>query len=167
VVASIPFSVTTLLLRRLAGDPAVPLRAAELVTGWDAARRFTSAVPRNAELAWWTARYKMRIVRRVTAQSFTPPPRVAAAHLSIRPWPLAASPPGQRLLRRLLPVAYRHPQLPARQLCAEGAASSGRAVSRTAVRDTLARAGVDPRAPAARLTAEQWHDMILRLAEIN
>jgi 23S rRNA (adenine-N6)-dimethyltransferase len=167
VVASIPFSVTTLLLRRLAGDPAVPLRGAELVTGWDAARRFTSAVPRNAELAWWTARYRMRIVRRVTAQSFTPPPRVAAAHLSIRPRPLAASPAGQRLLRRLLPVAYRYPQLPARQLCAEGMAGNGRAVSRAAMRDTLARAAVDPRAPAAMLTAGQWHDVVLRLAEVS
>jgi 23S rRNA (adenine-N6)-dimethyltransferase len=165
VVASIPFAVTTLLLRRLAGDPAVPLRGAELVTGWGAARRFTSAVPPTAELAWWAARYRMRLVRRVTAQSFSPPPRVAAAHLSIRPRPLAASPSGQRLLRRL-PVAYRNPQLPARHIGAGGAAG-GRPVSRAAVRAALARSGVDPRAPAGGLTAEQWHDVVLRLAEAD
>jgi 23S rRNA (adenine-N6)-dimethyltransferase len=167
VVASIPFSVTTLLLRRLAGDPAIPLRGAELVTGWDPARRFTSAVPRNAELAWWVARYQMRIVRRVTAQSFTPPPRVAAAHLSIRPRPLAASPSGQRLLRRLVPVAFRNPQLPARQLGAEGTASRRRLVSHAAVRDALTRAGVNPQARAAGLTAGQWHDLVMRLAEVG
>jgi 16S rRNA A1518/A1519 N6-dimethyltransferase RsmA/KsgA/DIM1 with predicted DNA glycosylase/AP lyase activity len=163
VVASIPFAVTTLLLRRLAGDPAVPLRGAELVTGWGAARRFTSVVPPTVELAWWAARYRMRLVRRVTAQSFSPPPRVAAAHLSVRPRLLATSPSGQRLLRRLLPVAYRNPQLPARQIGAEVAAG-GHPVSRAAVRDALARSGVDPRAPAAGLTAEQWHDVVLRLA---
>jgi 23S rRNA (adenine-N6)-dimethyltransferase len=166
VVASIPFAVTTLLLRRLAGDPAVPLRGAELVTGWGAARRVTSAVPPTAELAWWAARYQMRLVRQVAAQSFSPPPRVAAAHLSIRPRPLAASPSGQRLLRRLLPVAYRNPRLPARQIGAEGAAGGGRVVSRAAVRDALARSGVDPRAPAAGLTAGQWHDVVIRLADV-
>ena len=109
----------------------------------------------------------MRILRRVTAQSFTPPPRVAAAHLSTRPRPLAASPSGQRLLRRLLPVAYRYPGLPVRQLCTEGTAGNGRAVSRAAVRDTLERAAVDPRAPAAGLTAGQWHDVVLRLADVS
>ena len=109
----------------------------------------------------------MRIVRRVTAQSFIPPPRVAAAHLSIRPRPLAASPSGQRLLRRMLPVAYRNPRLPARQLSAEGAAGSGGVVTHAAVRDALARAGVDPRARAAGLTAGQWHDVVMRLAEVS
>lgn len=165
VVASIPFSVTTLLLRRLAGDPAVPLRGAELITGWEAARTFTRPVPRSAELAWWAARYQMRLVRRVAAQSFTPPPRVAAAHLSLRPRPLATSPSGQRLLRRLLPLAYRYPRLPAWRICAEGAARTGHRASRTAVRDALAWAGVDPRAPAAGLTAGQWHDVVARLAD--
>jgi 23S rRNA (adenine-N6)-dimethyltransferase len=102
VVANIPFSVTAVLLRRLAGDPAVPLAGAELIISWGAARGLTSAVPRHAEAAWWAVRYRMRIARRVPPHSFRPPPTGDAAHLSIRPRPLAASPSGQRLLRRLL-----------------------------------------------------------------
>ncbi len=112
VVANIPFAISTLLLRRLAGDSSVPLAGAELITSWGLARRVTAAVPRNAEAAWWAARYQIQLVRGVAPASFTPPPRTDAAHLSIRPRPLTRSVPGQRLLGRLtarrLPAA-RHP----------------------------------------------------------
>jgi 23S rRNA (adenine-N6)-dimethyltransferase len=164
VVANIPFSVSTALLRKLAGDPSVPFAGAELITGWGAARGFTRAVPRNAELAWWAARYQIRIVRRVAPQSFAPPPRAEAAYLSIRPRALTASPSGQRLLRRMLRAAYRSPQRPAQQILPGLAASDGRLLSRTTVRLALSQVGGDPRAPATWLTASQWHRLTMLLA---
>jgi 23S rRNA (adenine-N6)-dimethyltransferase len=36
-------------------------------------------------MARWAARYQMRLVRRVPAASFSPPPRADAAYLRIRP----------------------------------------------------------------------------------
>jgi 23S rRNA (adenine-N6)-dimethyltransferase len=118
VVASVPFSITTALLRRLTGDPAVPLAGAELLVAWGVARWLTAPVPRDAETAWWTARYQMRIARRVPAASFTPPPRVAAAHLSIRDVAADAGPHGAGI-RRLLPRAGISPDARAAQLSAE------------------------------------------------
>jgi 23S rRNA (adenine-N6)-dimethyltransferase len=85
VVANPPFSATTALLRRLLGDRAVPLAGADLILAWGVARWLTSSQPRDAETAWWTARYEVRLVRRVPAASFAPPPSVDAAHVSIRP----------------------------------------------------------------------------------
>ena len=84
VVASPPFALTTLLCRRLLGDPSVRLAGAELVLEWGAAR-WLAGPPRNAETARWAARYHIRIVRRVPAASFSPPPRSDAAYLTIRP----------------------------------------------------------------------------------
>jgi 23S rRNA (adenine-N6)-dimethyltransferase len=144
-------------MRRLAGNPSVPLAGAELITAWGVARWLTAPVPRDAETAWWTSRYQMRIADRVSAASFTPRPRVSAAHLSIRPRPLVASAEGQRLLRRLLRAAYRRPDAPVHHAVRD-------AVREPAPRALLPRVGVSPDARAARLTADQWHRLAMLLA---
>jgi 23S rRNA (adenine-N6)-dimethyltransferase len=85
VVASPPFALTTLLCRRLLGDRSVRLSGAELIVEWGAAKWLSSREPRDREMARWAARYQMRLVRRVPAASFSPPPRADAAYLRIRP----------------------------------------------------------------------------------
>ena len=85
VVASPPFALTTLLCRRLLGDRSVRLTGAELILEWGAARWLSARQPRDREIARWAARYDMRLVRRVPADSFSPPPRSDAAYLRIRP----------------------------------------------------------------------------------
>jgi 23S rRNA (adenine-N6)-dimethyltransferase len=111
VVASPPFSLTTLLCRRLLGDPAVRLAGAELILQWGAAKWLASRWPQDAEAARWAGRYEMRLVRRIPAASFSPPPGSDAAYLTIRPASLArpasrarppalARPPARASLRR-------------------------------------------------------------------
>ncbi len=159
VVANIPFGVTTALLRRLAGDPGVRLGAAELITAWGVARWLTAPVPRDAETAWWTARYEFRLTAAVRPGSFTPRPAVTAAHLSLRPRPLATSAAGQRLLRRLLRAAYRRPAAAVDDLLRSAAAGPP-----PRARRLPGQCGIDPGAPAAGLTAAQWHDLAVSLA---
>jgi 23S rRNA (adenine-N6)-dimethyltransferase len=84
VVASPPFALTTLLCRRLLGDDRVRLAGADLILGWGAAK-WLSGEPRDLETARWAARHEIRLVRRVAAASFSPPPSTDAAHLRIRP----------------------------------------------------------------------------------
>ncbi len=166
VVANIPFAISTLLLRRLAGDSSVPLAGAELITSWGLARRVTAAVPRNAEAAWWAARYQIRLVRGVAPASFMPPPRTDAAHLSIRPRPLTRSVPGQRLLGRLLHAAYQQPGTPVRQLLC-GLPGPGRPpLTRGALRQALRQAAVPSQASAAHITADQWHQLTMLLISL-
>jgi 23S rRNA (adenine-N6)-dimethyltransferase len=145
VVANLPFATTTALLRRLLTGPAVPLAGADLIIGHGAARWLTAAVPRDALTAWWAARYQFRLVSRVPAASFRPAPGTDAAHLSVRPRVPAVSAAGQRALRSLLRHAYRRPGLPVYRLL------PGRGFRRV-----LARAGIDPDAPACSLTGGQW-----------
>ncbi len=154
VVASPPFSVTTALCRRLLGDPAVRLAGAELIIAMGAARWLADPRPRDEQTAWWASRYELRLTRPVSPASFVPPPRVNAAWLSVRPRQITASAAGQRRLRALLRAAYRSPRT-----------RSGRADAVLALpRRLLVRAAVDPRTPAAMLTAEQWHRLALLLA---
>jgi 23S rRNA (adenine-N6)-dimethyltransferase len=145
VVASIPFAVSTELLRRLLGNPAVPLAVAELVLGWGAGCWLARSRPRDEETAWWTARYRIRLADRIPAASFAPPPGVDAAWMSIRPRPLAGSRHGQRVLRALLRDGFRSRARPA-----------------AVRRQVMLRAGIAPGTPAAELTADQWH----RLAQM-
>lgn len=84
VVASPPFALTTLLCRRLFGDGSVRLTGAELILEWGAAKWLSSPEPRDREIARWAARYEMRLVRRVPAASFSPPPKSDAAYVQVR-----------------------------------------------------------------------------------
>jgi 23S rRNA (adenine-N6)-dimethyltransferase len=165
VVASPPFSLTTMLCRRLLGDPNAKLAGAELIIGWGAARWLASARPRDAETAWWAARYHVRLAQTISAESFRPAPSVDAARLSVRPRGLARSLPrdasadrqpanarADSQLRALLRTAYRRPQA---TLAHAGLREHRR---------LLIKAGLDPRAPVATVTAEQWHRLAVLLA---
>ena len=159
VVANPPFAGTTGLARRLLGDPAVPLAGAELILAWGAARWLAAARPRDEETAWWAARYQIRLIGRVAAASFAPPPATDAAHLSIRPRPLNGLPGGPRALRGLLRSAWRDRSRPV-ELSLPGGLPNGR--SADALRGAV-RAAIGARTPAAELTADQWHQVAVLL----
>jgi len=159
VVASPPFSLTTALCRRLLGDPAVPLAGAELILQRGAARWLASPRPRDAETAWWAARYELRLARTVSPASFAPPPRADAARLTIRPRAITQQPAAQRRLRALLRAAYRRPGARADAVL-DGFGLGGRQSRRW-----LIGAGIDPAAPSAYLTADQWHRLAILLAK--
>jgi 23S rRNA (adenine-N6)-dimethyltransferase len=159
VVANPPFAGTTGLARRLLGDPAVPLAGAELILAWGAARWLAAARPRDEETAWWAGRYQIRLIGRVAAASFAPPPATDAAHLSIRPRPLNGLPGGPRALRGLLRAAWRDRSRPV-ELSLPGRLPNGR--SADALRGAV-RAAIGARTPAAELTADQWHQVAVLL----
>lgn len=161
VVASIPFATTAALLHRLLdGARGAPERV-DLLIEWGMARRLTAAHPRDLGTAWWAARFDLRLRRRVPASCFQPPPRIDAAHLSIRPRPLLDDARGERLLRSMLRAGFAHPAVPLLTIAAGTAAGASR--SHRALRRMLADAGLDSAATTASATAAQWHDFTLAL----
>jgi 23S rRNA (adenine-N6)-dimethyltransferase len=113
VVASIPFAVSTPLLRRLLTPTGGGFSRAELVVEWGLAKRLTAVCPRDFESAWWSCRFDLTVRRRVPARSFSPAPRVDAAHLGVR----HRSDVDRRtaaILRALLSAAYDRPRVAAR-----------------------------------------------------
>lgn len=113
VVASIPFAVSTPLLRRLLTPATGGFSHAELVVEWGLAKRLTAATARDLESAWWSCRFAMTVRRRVPARCFSPAPSVDAAHLGVR----RRADVDHRtaaILWALLSAAYDRPRDPAR-----------------------------------------------------
>lgn len=105
VVANLPFATSGAVLALLLDPPGPPRAGAELLVEAGFAQRVASRQPRSAHAAWRTARYEIRIVRRVGRQAFAPAPRVDAVLLRIRPRP-ALDRAAERRLRVLLAAAY-------------------------------------------------------------
>lgn len=84
VVANIPYSISTSLLRRILSPGRSPVQSIDILVEWGFAKRITAAQPRDFETAWWQLRFEMSIAGRVRPHSFAPPPSVDSAHLRIR-----------------------------------------------------------------------------------
>lgn len=156
VVSSIPFAVTTSLLRRVLDPLPTPLAGAEMIVEWGLARRLTAAHPRSLEAAWWAARFSLRIRGRVDAACFSPAPRVDAAHLAVRRQP-GVDLPTSRVLWTLLQAAYAVPGQPAW-------AVPGVLVPRRRAHRLALASGIDPPAPAATVSVRQWLELARTLA---
>lgn len=153
VVASIPFAVSTPLLRRLLTPAAGGFTHAELVVEWGLAKRLTASHARDFETAWWATRFALSIRGRIPAGCFTPAPRVDAAHLTIRPRSEVDRRTAE-VLRVLLSAAYDGPGVPART-----------ALGRHAPHRTARRALGD--APAPDVPIGQWVELARKVAAMH
>jgi 23S rRNA (adenine-N6)-dimethyltransferase len=80
VVANLPFSGGTALLRRLLDDPGSPLQRADLVLQWEVAV-MRAGRPRSALSACWAPWWHFRLGRRIPRTRFRPRPSVDAGVL--------------------------------------------------------------------------------------
>lgn len=153
VVANIPFGISTALLERLLAPEPSRLLGADLIVEWGMARRLTRPAPRDLRMAWWAARYDLRLIRTIPTRCFRPPPSVNAAHLQVRPRsPLGR--PGTAWLRAALHAGYAEPE------------RSVGAVLRGSVTATgLRAAGLTARTPAGSVAAVQWYRLARRMHE--
>jgi 23S rRNA (adenine-N6)-dimethyltransferase len=103
---SVPFAITTDLLRHLLDDPTGAMTRADLIVQWEAARKRIADPPRNVRSLGWGPWWTFAIERRLPSSSFRPPPGVDAAFLTIRRrepalLPTSDSAAYQQLVRRL------------------------------------------------------------------
>jgi 23S rRNA (adenine-N6)-dimethyltransferase len=83
VFGSLPFGVTTALMRRLFDDPNVPLFRADLVVQWDVARKRASIPPTSLLSTTWAPWWEFSLGQRIPANAFRPVPSVDAAVLRV------------------------------------------------------------------------------------
>jgi 23S rRNA (adenine-N6)-dimethyltransferase len=151
VVSNLPFSVSSALLRRLL-HPGSAMVGADLVVEWSFATRLTKESPRTAETAAWAACFSLTRARRVPAGSFSPAPRVDAAHLVIRRTAHLSRP-----VRTVIRRGFAEPRLPV-------AAALGEIHPRKRAHRLLTSTGIDPPTPVSLLTAAQWNRLSSALA---
>lgn len=145
VVANLPFAAGTAILRRLLGDPCLPLSQLDAIVEWGLAAKRTAVWPSTLLGCTWGAWYELRLVRRVGRSCFAPPPSVDTAVLRAtrRPEPLV--PPAQ---------AAAYGALLHRAFAAQ--APLDRILPRRLVHRAAHQLGFDPRARARDLDACQW-----------
>ncbi len=145
VVGNLPFAAGTTILRRLLGDPRLPLTQLDAIVEWGLAAKRTAVWPSTLLGCSWGAWYELSIARRVSRASFVPPPGVDAAVLRAtrRPKPLVVADEArayQAVLRRAF----------------ESRAPLDRIFPRGVVHRVAHELGFDPHAAARDLDARQW-----------
>jgi 23S rRNA (adenine-N6)-dimethyltransferase len=145
VVANLPFAAGTTILRRLIGDPRVPLTQLDAIVEWGLAAKRTAVWPSTLLGCSWGAWYELSIARRVPRACFVPPPAVDAAVLRAtrRPEPLVVAEEA-RAYEAVLRRAF------------ESRAPLDRVLSRSLVHRVAHEFGFDPHAAARDLDARQW-----------
>lgn len=145
VVANLPFAAGTAILRRLLGDPGVPLTRLDAIVEWGLAAKRTAVWPSTLLGCTWGAWFELSLVRRVPRACFVPPPAVDAALLR-----------AARRQEPLVPVAEARDfdALLRRAFAAQ--APLDRVLGRRLVHGVAHAHGFDPHARARDLDARQW-----------
>jgi 16S rRNA A1518/A1519 N6-dimethyltransferase RsmA/KsgA/DIM1 with predicted DNA glycosylase/AP lyase activity len=143
VVANLPFSGTTAILRHLLDDPRVPLLRADVIVEWPVAVKRSLPWPSTLNDVVWGAWYTTRLARRLPRSAFEPPPSVDAGVLVVEGRACSLVPERwARDYRRFVAVGFRH---------------GLRGVARGRVLRRLGVAGAAPR----ELDAYQWAALFL------
>ena len=146
VVANLPFAAGTAILRRLLGDPRVPLTQLDAIVEWGLAAKRTAVWPSTQLGCTWGAWYELSLVRRVPRACFAPPPSVDAAVLRARRGGLSRSSPPEE--------AAAYAALLQRAFAAR--APLDRVLPRGLVHRVAHELGFDPHAGARDLDVRQW-----------
>src|SRR5438477_9580879 len=155
IVANLPYRITTPLLERFLADPRRPPLVVVLVQQ-EVARRI-AATPRDARergyLSVFTQSFaEPRIVRRVPARAFRPPPRVESAVVALRTRPRPAfAPLAQEPFLRLVSDAFRHRRKQLRSALGHEAG-----IDRDRATALLASVGIAPERRPEELSLDEW-----------
>jgi 23S rRNA (adenine-N6)-dimethyltransferase len=152
VVANLPFAAGTAILRRLLGDPRVPLTQLDTIVEWGLAVKRTAVWPSTLLACTWGAWYELELARRLPRGCFAPPPKVDAALLRATRREIPLVPPGEA--RRYEAVLRR---------AFESQTPVDRVLPRRLVHRAAHERGFDPRARAWDLDARQWASVYLEL----
>jgi 16S rRNA (adenine1518-N6/adenine1519-N6)-dimethyltransferase len=155
IVANLPYQITTPLLERFLADERRPSLVVVLVQQ-EVARRM-AATHRDARergfLSVFTQSFaEPRIVRRVPARAFRPPPRVDSAVVSLRTRPRPAfAPLAQEPFLRLVSDAFRHRRKQVRSALGHEAG-----LDRERATAVLSAAGIAPERRPETLSLDEW-----------
>jgi 16S rRNA (adenine1518-N6/adenine1519-N6)-dimethyltransferase len=155
IVANLPYQITTPLLERFLADERRPPLVVVLVQH-EVARRM-AATPRDARERGYLSVYTQsfaepRIVRRVPARAFRPPPHVDSAVVALRTRPRPAfAPLAQEQFLRLVSDAFRHRRKQLRSALGHEAG-----LDRERATAVLSRAGIAPERRPETLSGEEW-----------
>lgn len=159
VVANIPYSITTPILKKLLDSPAGSLQRAALIVEKGAAKRFTSYPITDPRILKWRIWFDIRMVRTISPDHFSPRPRVDSAILTICRRASTTVPPKHHLRFMALAVhGLRFPQLPFFQ-------ALGEVFSPPQIMKLARSLGIDRNHPICQLTELQWSILFMAMLQ--
>ncbi len=155
IVANLPYQITSPLLHRFLGDPRRPPLVVVLVQE-EVARRMAATAADARERSFLSVFVQSfaepRLIRRVPAGSFLPPPRVSSAVVALRTFARPAfAPLDQTAFLRFVSDVFRHRR---KQIRAALGHEAG--VERDRATAALRAAGVPPERRPEELSLEEW-----------
>jgi 16S rRNA (adenine1518-N6/adenine1519-N6)-dimethyltransferase len=155
IVANLPYQITSPLLHRFLGDPRRPALVVVLVQE-EVARRMAASGADARERSFLSVFVQSfaepRIVRRVPAGSFAPPPKVSSAVVALRTLARPAfAPLDQTAFLRFVSDVFRHRR---KQIRAALGHEAG--VERVRASAALAAAGIAAERRPEELSLEEW-----------
>ncbi|BFH13836.1 rRNA adenine N(6)-methyltransferase family protein [Paenibacillus melissococcoides] len=148
VVANIPFSITTPILKMLMDAPAGSFQRAALILDYGAAKGLTARLIRRPRLLVWRMGFDIELVKVIPRHHFAPPPSVDTAMVLIRRKALVA-PKHSHTFGALAEYALKRPALPL------SAALQG-IFTPPQMKHLVRRLGVSRDIPACALNERQW-----------
>ncbi|MDI3411356.1 rRNA adenine N(6)-methyltransferase family protein [Bacillus sonorensis] len=83
VISNIPYAITTPIMKMLLNNPASGFQKGIIVMEKGAAKRFTSKFIKNSYVLAWRMWFDISIVREISKDNFSPPPKVDSAMVRI------------------------------------------------------------------------------------
>jgi 16S rRNA (adenine1518-N6/adenine1519-N6)-dimethyltransferase len=162
VVANLPYYITSAVLRHLLDRPDRP-RVVVVTVQREVAERIVAAPGDMSLLAVSIQFYgRPRIVARIPAGAFYPPPKVdsAVVRIDVSEQPAAALPPGvsEAALFRVVRAGFGQKRKTLRN-----ALSAGLSLSPARAEEALRAAGIDPRRRAETLSLAEWTELAEQL----
>lgn len=114
VVANIPYSITTSIMKKLLNNPKSGFQRGVIVMEKGAAKRFTSSTIKDPYVIAWRMWFDIRFVKGISRNNFSPPPRVDSAMITITRKEKPIVPTSHYLsFWGLIEAMFQNPQMPA------------------------------------------------------
>lgn len=159
IVANIPYYLTSNLIRLISETPNQPSCAAVLIQKEVAER--AAAQPGNLSILGVTAQYywEIDIGRLVSADLFTPPPKVDSQILILKRRPAALfDDVDTKKYFRVVKAGFSQ-----KRKTLLNSLSGGLALDKVSVKQACSESGIDPGRRAQTLSLEEWHKLTLAL----
>lgn len=158
VVSSIPYAITSCILKSLMFDRVGHFTGGSLIMQLEAASKLCSGKSANPYTIFYHTFFELTLACEIAPASFLPPPKVRSALVRIRKKESAVRPGSKEAYLGLLTQILHRPGRPV------GAALK-RLFRKSQVRAIMAKSGIDPGKPVARLSASQWSACFLAMLD--
>lgn len=158
LVSNIPYSITTPIMKKIL-VPFSGFQRGVIVMEKGAAKRFTAKMVKDRYIITWRMYFNMRLVRGISRDNFSPPPKVDSAmvYISRKKDPLL-SVKDYRLFKAFVDAIWQHPLLSIDEALSV-------VFTRPQIKHVKKNLGIKQEFPVGALTEFQWQKIFIAMVQ--